>query len=108
MRVRSGLNAPPQAPRVSHARRLAALLASAAIALAVALWLPAPAKADFGISTFNVQATTESGAPDNLAGSHPYALTTTIGFNLAEESRPPGGPSPTATSATSTSPCRPA
>jgi hypothetical protein len=53
------------------------------IAVAAAAWLPAPAQADFGISSFEVTPVAEGGAPDTLAGSHPYALTTRIAVNQA-------------------------
>ncbi len=39
-----------------------------------------------GAAGFNVSATEAGGSPDTQAGSHPYALTTTVNFNLAGES----------------------
>src|SRR5665213_4115925 len=36
---------------------------------------------EFGISYFNMQASNEVGAPFTQAGGHPYALTTSFGFN---------------------------
>jgi hypothetical protein len=68
-------------------------LSTAAAVIAMALSLAPAAQASFGISEFEVTATNENGSPDQQAGSHPYALTTKIGFNLAAESPPqPGGP----------------
>jgi hypothetical protein len=52
----------------------------AAIAVAVAAWLPAPAAQAFGIEGLSVAATEAGGAPASLAGSHPFALRTEIGF----------------------------
>jgi hypothetical protein len=73
--------------------RRACLALGVVIALLGAAWAAAPAQAAFGISEFSVEATNENGSPDQQAGSHPYALTTTIAFNLAAESPPaPGGP----------------
>src|ERR1700722_5280882 len=38
----------------------------------------APAMAEFGVETFAFSARNQNGSPDVQAGSHPYALTTTI------------------------------
>ena len=38
-----------------------------------------------GSAGFEVEATEADGTPDNRAGSHPYALTTKVNFNLAGE-----------------------
>jgi hypothetical protein len=75
-----------------RSRRAAVL--SAVIALVAGTLLLAPAaQASFGISSLEVSATNENGSPDQQAGSHPYALTTKIDFNLAAESPPlPAGP----------------
>lgn len=57
------------------------------VLLVAAFWLaPAAAQASFGFrpgaAGFEVAAVTEGGAPDTVAGSHPYALTTRIAFKL--------------------------
>ena len=71
--------------------------------LAVALLLASPAAAQaFGIAEFRMQASAEGGAPETLAGSHPYELTAKI----ASRPRRLGGPTPTATCATCASNCR--
>ena len=59
-----------------------------ALALAVAIWAPASASADFGLlpgeAGFKVTATADAGgAPATLAGAHPYSLVTEINFNKA-------------------------
>jgi len=61
-------------------RGLAAALAAAALGLAFAL--PASAGA-FAISSFQMQAIAEGGAPDTLSGSHPYEMTANIGLRTA-------------------------
>ena len=65
-----------------------------AIANAASLPLAPAAQAAFGLlpgtEGFEVTATEENGSLDNRAGSHPYALTTEVNFNLAGES--PGQP----------------
>jgi hypothetical protein len=57
---------------------------SAALALMACLLAPASAQADFGFQPgaegFEAIARAEGGAPDTLAGSHPYALTLRLGF----------------------------
>jgi hypothetical protein len=76
-----------------RARATLMLSAAAAAVIAVTLLLAPVAQASFGIAEFEVTATNENGSPDQQAGSHPYALTTKIDFNLAAESPPlPDGP----------------
>jgi hypothetical protein len=63
------------------------------LALLGLLLLAAPAEADFTISEFDTEVLAEGGAPATLAGSHPYALVTKLGFALAPEPpAQPGGP----------------
>jgi hypothetical protein len=99
-----GLNAPKQTLRVSQTGGSATRphpfrgrVASVLIALSGLLLIAPAAQADFGFlpgaEGFNVTATEANGSIDNRAGSHPYALTTTVNFNLAPESaEQPGGP----------------
>jgi hypothetical protein len=58
-----------------------------AILAAAALWLPASAQAAFGFAAgpegFSATVTGEGGALDTEAGSHPVALTMSVGFNQA-------------------------
>jgi hypothetical protein len=67
--------------------RPAALIA--ALAVTASLLAVPVALADFGFRPgtegFEAIARAEGGAPDALAGSHPYALTTKIGLNLGGE-----------------------
>jgi hypothetical protein len=78
------------APPSGYRRVLPVVLVCLVLAL---LSLAPDARADFGISNFEVQAIEANGTPDNRAGSHPYALATEIDFNLAAESpEQPGGP----------------
>jgi hypothetical protein len=65
---------------------------AAVIVVVGAALLPASAQA-FAITEFNAEISAEGGAAATLAGSHPYSLTTSLGFALAPE--PPaqsGGP----------------
>jgi DNA-binding beta-propeller fold protein YncE len=41
----------------------------------------------FGIKEFGVSFTNKDGSPDTIAGSHPYEMTTTLGFNTMVNSR---------------------
>ncbi len=65
---------------------LAAAVAFAASLASIAL-APAAAQAAFGFrpgaAGFEATAIAEGGAPDTLAGSHPYALNVKVAFNLA-------------------------
>ncbi len=42
---------------------------------------PAPARASFGLKAFDVKFTNADGSPDTQAGSHPFAMTTTVELN---------------------------
>jgi hypothetical protein len=65
-------------------RRLAPLLATAALLGAAAL--PAPALGeDFGLHGFDVTFTEADGSPATQAGSHPFAMTTSFEANTVEE-----------------------
>ncbi len=46
-----------------------------------ALWMAAPAQADFGLSEVDVAFTEADGSTAQQAGSHPFAWTTTVAFN---------------------------
>jgi hypothetical protein len=48
------------------------------LVILAALVFAAPAMAEFGISKFAFSARNQNGTPDVQAGSHPYALNTTI------------------------------
>ena len=65
-----------------------------AAAAILALWQPPGAAAAFGLRPgtegYWASATEEDGSVDHQAGSHPFQLTTAVGFNLAAES--PGEP----------------
>jgi hypothetical protein len=59
---------------------------------AVSLWAPR-AEADFGIQQAGLQFTQENGLPASQAGSHPFALSTSIMFNavgLGQDRAPDG------------------
>ncbi|MEX2105878.1 MAG: hypothetical protein WD810_03165 [Solirubrobacterales bacterium] len=60
-------------------RRLSAILAAALVLLLSA----SPAAAAFGFKDLDVTFTTEGGAAVTQAGSHPFAMTTTLGVNTA-------------------------
>lgn len=55
------------------------------IALIVLACAPAPAQADFGLKDLDVSITPQEGAAALDAGSHPLAMTTTIGVNTVED-----------------------
>lgn len=46
-----------------------------------------PARADFGLSRFDVTFTNRDGSPATQAGSHPYAMTTTVVLNTKVDSK---------------------
>ena len=48
------------------------------------------ARADFGLSSFDVTFTNQDGTSATQAGSHPFAMTTALTTNLNEEGRPDG------------------
>jgi hypothetical protein len=64
------------------------LAIAAALCLALAVSAPAAASFDFlpGDEGFSAAAREENGSLDNLAGSHPYTLTTEVNFATAGES----------------------
>jgi hypothetical protein len=51
------------------------------IAVAAALWLSVPAHADYGLNGLDVTFNGPDGSTAAQAGSHPFAMTTTIGIN---------------------------
>lgn len=69
---------------------------AAGVAALLALLAPVTAQADFrflpGAEGFSVSATAEGGSPDIKAGSHPWELSTEVGFGLEEGTPQPGGP----------------
>ncbi|HMJ72197.1 MAG TPA: hypothetical protein VK471_02405 [Solirubrobacterales bacterium] len=58
------------------------LLTTLALALCAAACLPAGASAAFGLNNFDVTFTNEDGTPATEAGSHPFALTVSLGANF--------------------------
>jgi hypothetical protein len=48
------------------------------------------AAADFGLEEFDVTYTNEDGSPATQAGSHPFAMTTTVHFNMINENKADG------------------
>jgi hypothetical protein len=48
----------------------------AALVACLALFAAAPAQAQYGLTSFDVEATNEDGTPATQAGSHPFAVTT--------------------------------
>jgi hypothetical protein len=73
--------------------RLARRGAAPLLALLGLLLFAAPAEAGLTITEFNTEVLAEGGGPATLAGSHPFALTTKLGFALAPEPpAQPGGP----------------
>jgi hypothetical protein len=75
-------------------KRFAILLCLTLPATVLLVSWPSGASAAFGLRAgsegFSASAREEDGSVDHRAGSHPYAITTTINFNLAGES--PGEP----------------
>ncbi|MGC1851175.1 MAG: hypothetical protein WA687_01900, partial [Solirubrobacterales bacterium] len=75
-------------------RRLAAALAIALIATLVLLPVSAqaasPAKGNFGLYGFDITYTDKDGLPQTQAGSHPFALTLTVGANMDSKDIPEG------------------
>jgi hypothetical protein len=61
------------------------LLATLAIALLGAACLPAAAGAAFGLNNFDVAFTNADGTPATEAGSHPFAMTISLGANFSGE-----------------------
>jgi hypothetical protein len=60
-----------------------ALLGSALVLMAAVG--PVPARAAFGLKEFDVQFTNADGSPDIQAGSHPFAMKTSLGVNTKLE-----------------------
>jgi hypothetical protein len=65
-------------------RRVARLLALSVFALSAIVFGPAPAQAAFGLKEFDVTYTNADGSPATQAGSHPFAMTTTVEANEKE------------------------
>ena len=63
-------------------KRLGTILMAATLA---ALLLTSPASADFGLRDQAVTFTNEDGSPATQAGSHPFAMTTTLDFNTKSD-----------------------
>ncbi len=57
------------------------LVATAFAAVALALFAAAPASAAFGLNELDVIFTNQDGSTATQAGSHPYAMSTTLGLN---------------------------
>jgi hypothetical protein len=68
-------------------KRIAPIAALAALA---ALALAAPASASFGFERFDVTVTNQDGSPATQAGSHPFAMTTSVYFNRLAPLTPDG------------------
>ncbi len=73
-------------------RRLAPILAAAALALALAAPAQAahPSQGNFGVNGFDIAFTNQDGTPATQAGSHPFAATISFAANLDEEGTPEG------------------
>lgn len=61
------------------------------LVVAVSLASAGPAWAEFGITKFDGAVTNVDGSPDALAGSHPYAATTTMRFTTTPDGDAPTG-----------------
>ena len=61
--------------------RLPVLLSVLSAMLLTLVFGAAPAMAEFGIERFGISARNQNGTQDILAGSHPYALNTTLVLN---------------------------
>ena len=59
-------------------------LPASIVAAVACLLVAAPAAHAFGISSFEMQASAEGGAPETLAGAHPYEMTMRIAFEPAQ------------------------
>ncbi|HET8862289.1 MAG TPA: hypothetical protein VFM94_03465 [Solirubrobacterales bacterium] len=74
-------------------RRVAIALAAvclAALALASGAGAHYPGLGNFGINSFDVTFTNEDGTMATLSGSHPFAMTTSLGANVDAEEVPEG------------------
>jgi hypothetical protein len=70
----------------TYAKRIVAGFASALLALS--LWAglgAAPASAQFGLQSFDVTFANADGSPATQAGSHPFAMTTTLAANTKND-----------------------
>ena len=65
-------------------RGLLALAVTACAAIGVLGAVPGSALADFGLLEHEVKMTNADGSPSTQAGSHPFAVTTTVGLNYIE------------------------
>jgi hypothetical protein len=79
-----------QSPRARRSLHVALLAALACVL--VAAWGAGNARADFGVASFDGAITNADGSQATQAGSHPYALTTSIQFNITTDSS--GNPKP--------------
>ena len=64
-----------------------AIVILAALAVFASVALPGSAGAAFGLSQFDVTFTNQDGSPATQAGSHPYAMTTTVVLNSKVDSK---------------------
>lgn len=71
-----------------NVREIAKIVAAAA--LAVALVLPASARAEFGVAFFSTSALSQDHVPEGLAGSHPFAYRFEFGLNTDSGGEPEG------------------
>jgi hypothetical protein len=63
------------------------LISTLAIAVLGALWLPVAAQAEFGLNSFDLTFTEADGSLATQAGSHPFAMTTSLGVNFSGEGK---------------------
>ncbi len=70
--------------RSSRASRAVARTTLALVVLGVIFVAATPASASFGVETFETAALSQEGLPATQAGSHPFAMTTTIVFTHHE------------------------
>jgi hypothetical protein len=74
-------------------KRFTSSLAAACLALVLGAGgaeAASPAQGDFGVFGFDVTFTNQDGTMATQAGSHPFAMTTSLGFNFDEEESPEG------------------
>jgi hypothetical protein len=64
---------------------LGRLVSILALVLTGAAWLPVGAQAAFGVDAFDVTFTNTDDTPATQVGSHPFAITTSLGMNLSGE-----------------------
>jgi hypothetical protein len=80
-KMRDQAATPRRSRRLRHS--LLTLLVAACAALGLGTFGTASASAAFGLENFDVQFTNEDGTPATQAGSHPFAMTTTLGLNYS-------------------------